>query len=245
VCGRYGRRSDKHYIAEHYRVRDWEDSGLPYPHAFALSYKIAPESFQPVVRLNLETGEREFAVMRWKMLPFWSKSIKVHYDTINARADKLKYGSTWREPFKKRRCLIPADFFYEWEPKLPEKPRAPTQPWAVTLTDNRLISFGGIWDRWKNPETGDFLESFALVTTEPNELLEPFHNRCPLIIEPKDYARWLSPYVKDDPSTVPVELVRAYPAEGMKAWRVNPLKGDGPELLEPMKPSDESSPILF
>jgi putative SOS response-associated peptidase YedK len=83
------------------------------------------------------------------------------------------------------------------------------------------------------------------VTVEPNEVLEPFHNRCPLIIEPKDYGRWLTPNVKEDPSTVPVELVRTYPTEGMKAWRVNPLKGNGPELLEPMKTADGSPPMLF
>jgi putative SOS response-associated peptidase YedK len=90
------------------------------------------------------------------------------------------------------------------------------------------------------------LESFAIVTTEPNELLEPFHDRCPLIIEPKDYSRWLTPYVKEGPSTVPSELVRTYPAEGMKAWRVNPIppKGNGPGLLEPFK-GIESAPMLF
>ena len=137
------------------------------------------------------------------------------------------------------------EVFYEWEPKNPEKPRAPTQPWAVSLSDNRLFSFGAIWDRWKNPDNGEYLESFAVITTEPNELLEPFHDRCPLVIEPKDYDRWLTPYVKEDPSTVPVELVRTYPAEGMKAWRVNPLKGNGPELLEPMKVADGSKPMLF
>ena len=112
------------------------------------------------------------------------------------------------------------------------------RPWAVTLNDDRLFSFSAIWDSWRDPKTGIGLESFALVTTEPNELLEPFHNRCPLIIEPKDYARWLNPYVKEDPSTVPVELVRTYPAEGMRAWMVNPLKGNGPELLEPMNITD-------
>jgi putative SOS response-associated peptidase YedK len=114
---------------------------------------------------------------------------------------------------------------------------------AVSLTDNRLFSFGAIWDRWKNPETGDWLESFAVITTEPNELLEPFHDRCPLVIEPKDYDRWLTPYVKEDPSTVPVDMVRTYPSEEMKAWRVDPLKGNGPELLEPMKMSDGLVPL--
>jgi putative SOS response-associated peptidase YedK len=89
------------------------------------------------------------------------------------------------------------------------------------------------------------MESFSIVTVEPNEVLEPFHNRCFLIIEPKDYGRWLTPYVKEDPSTVPVELVRTYPAEGMRAWMVSPLKGNGPGLLEPLKVSDVSPPLPF
>ena len=89
------------------------------------------------------------------------------------------------------------------------------------------------------------LESFAIVTVDPNELLEPFHNRCPLIIEPKDYSRWLAPA---EPSHLPIDLVRTYPAEGMKAWRVAPLKDDGPQLLEPLKtPADamQATPSLF
>jgi len=97
----------------------------------------------------------------------------------------------------------------------------------------------------ERPATGEKLESFNIVTTEPNELLEPFHNRGPLIIEPKEYERWLTPYVKEDPSTVPFDLVRTYPAEGMKAWRVAPLKGNGPQLLAPLPPVSESLPMLF
>lgn len=127
---------------------------------------------------------------------------------------------------------MPVEFFYEWEPKPEGKPRAQTQAWAVALKDDLMFSFGAIWDRWKNPETGDWLESFATVTTDHNELMEPFHDRCPLIIKPNDYERWLTPYNKDDPSTAPVELVRTYPAEDMKAWKVNKLVGNGPGLLE-------------
>jgi len=241
MCGRYGRRGDKQYIAEHYRIRDWEDHGLH----FAPSYNITPDSFQPIVRLSHETGERELAMMKWGLVPRWSKTPKATFSSINARSDNLQTGGAWREPFKKQRCLVPAEFFFEWEPKNPDKPKAPTQPWAVALKDDRLFSFGGIWDWWKDHATGQTLESFSIVTVEPNEVLEPFHNRCPLLIEPTNYDRWLTPYVKEDPSTVPLELVRTYPSEGMKAWRVNPLKGNGPDLLEPLKPPTEPSPLLF
>jgi putative SOS response-associated peptidase YedK len=240
MCGRYGRRGDKQNIAEHYAIRRHEYDPEEHPYAFAPNYNITPDSFQPVVRLSHETGEHEFALMKWGLVPYWSKTPKATFSSINARADNLETSGAWREPFKRRRCLIPAEFFYEWEPKLPEKPKAPTQPWAVALADNRLFSFGGVWDWWSDKTTGDTLESFSIVTVDPNEVLEPFHNRCPLIIEPQDYDRWMTPYLKEDPSSVPVELVRTYPSESMKAWKVSPLKGNGPELLEPLLGSSQA-----
>ena len=126
-----------------------------------------------------------------------------------------------------------------------DKKRKITKPWAVALTDDRLFSFGGIWDRWKDRANGNVLESFAIVTVDPNEVLEPFHNRCPLILEPKDYDRWLAPA---ESSHLPIDLVRTYPSESMKAWRVAPLKGDGPQLLEPLTTPPEAmqvTPSLF
>jgi len=238
MCGRYGRRGDKQYIAEHYRLRDLGEKYTP----LAPSYNITPDSFQPVVRLSHETGERELALMKWGLVPRWAKTPKANFSSINARSDKLESSGAWREPFRKQRCLIPAQFFFEWEVLSPEeRKRKVSRPWAVALTDDRLFSFGGIWEWWKDRETGNALESFSIITTDPNEVLKPFHNRCPLIIGPQDYERWLTPYEKDDPSTVPSELVRTYPAEGMKAWRVAPLKGYGPELLNPLSETKGTS----
>lgn len=219
MCGRYVRRADRESIAEHYRLSDLPD--VP------PNFNITPDSFQPVVRLSRETGERELSLMKWGLVPYWSKTPKAAFSSINARSDHLLSSGAWREPFKHRRCLIPAEAFYEWE-KLDRKT---TQPWAVSLQDGRLFSFGGIWDSWRNRETGEGLESFSIVTTDPNELLEPFHNRCPLIVEAKDYERWLA---STEPSRLPIDLVRTYPAEGMKAWKVARLQGNGPHLLEPM-----------
>jgi putative SOS response-associated peptidase YedK len=178
--------------------------------------------------------------MKWGLVPYWAKTPKATFSTINARSDNLERSGAWREPWKHRRCLIPAEFFYEWEPPTPEeKKQKVNKPWAVSLSDGSLFAFGGIWDYWKDKITGDTLESFSIITVDPNEVLEPFHNRCPLIIEPKDYERWLTPYAKEDPSTVAIELVRMYPAEGMKAWRVAPIRGNGPELLSPWNDPEE------
>jgi putative SOS response-associated peptidase YedK len=112
-------------------------------------YNITPGTFQPVVRLSEETGEREMSLMEWGLVPYWSKMHKMVSNC--ARDDKLTISGAWIKPFQQRRCLIPAEFFYEWEVPTPEdKKRKITKPWAVALTDDRLFSFGGIWDRWKD-----------------------------------------------------------------------------------------------
>ena len=144
------------------------------------------------------------------------------------------------------RCLIPANVFFEWEPLSKEEAKKRlSKPWAVSLADEQLFAFGGIWDRWKGLDEIQnqiIVESFSIVTTDPNEVLEPFHNRCPLIIEPKDYERWLA---LAEPSHLPIDLVRTYPADGMKAWRVAKLHGNGPHLLEPFTGPPESAGSLF
>lgn len=252
MCGRYGRRADKQRIAEWFRTHDTDVFNDEYYETnavqFAPSYNIAPESMQPVVRLDRDTGDRVLALMKWGLVPYWSKTARANFSSINARADKLATSGAWREPWKHRRCLIPANFFYEWEPlSKDEEKKKISKPWAVSLPDERLFAFGGIWDRWKGEdekkneigknEIGKneiVVESFSIITTDPNELLEPFHNRCPLIIDPADYERWLAPA---EPSHLPIDLVRTWPAEDMKAWRVAKLQGNGPHLLNPLAES--------
>jgi putative SOS response-associated peptidase YedK len=225
MCGRYGRRADKQRIAEWFRTHNTDVFDEEYYETneryFTPSHNITPQSIQPVVRHDRDTGERALAVMKWGLVPYWSKTPKVDFSSINARADKLTSSAAWREPWKHRRCLIPATVFYEWQPltKEEEKQRI-RKPWAVSLPDESLFGFGGIWDRWKGKdETHNeiVIETFSIITTDPNELLEPFHNRCPLIIDPRDYERWLQPA---EPSHLPIDLVRTWPAEEMKAWRV-------------------------
>lgn len=248
MCGRYGRRGDKQYIAEHYAIRRHEYDPEEHPYAFAPNYNITPSTIQPVVRLNAETGAREFAMMEWGIIPRWAKkpanAKKPPMLSNCARHDKLE--TSWKSQFKENRCLIPVEFFYEWEERTPEEVKKKiTRPWAIDFKDHRLFSLACIWDTWTNYETGEQVDSYAVVTTEPNEVLAPFHNRTPLILDPRDYSRWLTPYEKEDPRSVPRELVRTYPGDEMQAWRVNPLppRGNGPELLDPMKVVE--MPTLF
>ena len=186
---------------------------------FAPSYNVAPQSFQPIVRLDSETSQRELIVMRWGLVPFWSKDGKAGYSTINARAETITTSATYREAFKRRRCLVPADLFYEWM-KLDAKTK---QPYAIALKNGSLFAFAGLWETWKDKVTGKTLETYTIITTDPNELMVPLHNRMPVIVNRIDYDRWLAPAER---SHLPVDLLRPYPADEMKAWKVSPRVGN-------------------
>jgi putative SOS response-associated peptidase YedK len=202
----------------------FEDSYL------APSYNVAPQSLQPVVRLDSETGERELTVMRWGLIPFFAKDAKIAYSTINARAETVATSPVFREPMKRRRCVVPATGFYEWQ-TLDKKSK---QPWAIELVDGNLFAFAGLWDRWKYKATGQPLETYTIITTDPNELLEPIHDRMPVILSPQDYSRWLDP---GEPSRLPIDLLRPFPAEELRAWKVSAavgnVKNNFPELRLP------------
>jgi putative SOS response-associated peptidase YedK len=183
------------------------------------------------VRLSPDTGERELTVMRWGLVPFWSKDGKSTFNTINAKAETVATSPSYREPWKRRRCLVPADWFYEWK-KIDEKTK---QPYAISLKDGGLLAFAGLWDTWKNKASGVELQTYTILTTDPNELLKPIHNRMPVIVPPKDYSRWLAPA---DPAQLPVDLLRPYAADEMKAWKVSRevgnVRNNSPGLIVPI-----------
>jgi putative SOS response-associated peptidase YedK len=223
VCGRFARRSTREVLA------DWFGVDLEEVPPFAPSYNVAPQSVQPVVRLGRDSGEAEFALLRWGLVPFWAKDAKIGYSTINARAEEAAAKPAFREALRKRRCLVPADAFYEWA-RGHLKTR---QPFAFSLKSGEPYAFAGLWESWR-PREGEALESFTILTTDANEVLEPIHNRMPVIVERKDYDRWLN---AGDPARPPVDLLRPYPAEQMTAWevgdRVGNVRNDDPELLAP------------
>jgi len=189
------------------------------PLEIAPSYNIAPSSRQPVLRGNPVTAEREMVAMRWGMVPHFARSLADFkgFSTFNARAESLATSATWRGPFKSARCLVPADGYYEWK-KLDAKTK---QPYAFALKSREPFAFAGLWDAWNDPVGGDWLLSFAIVTTEPNELTATIHNRMPVLIAPKDYQRWLDPT-----SAPPLDLLRPYPANQMHVWPVGTQVGN-------------------
>ena len=181
MCGRYYRRSDKQRIAEAFHHGTLDDMPLE----AAPSYNIAPSTMQPVIRQSRDSGEREMVAMRWGMVPHFAKLLVEFkgFSTINAKAETLLSRAIWRVPFQRRRCLIPAEGFYEWK-RVDAKTK---QPYAFAMRSGEPFAFGGLWDGWKDPATGDWLQSFSIITTDPNELTATVHDRMPVILKPSDY----------------------------------------------------------
>jgi len=226
MCGRYYRRSDKQRIAEAFRV------GVPPSFEILPDYNVAPSSMQPVVVQDRDSGERALRMMRWGLIPYWCEDPKkLGVSTINAKAESLMQKPIWREPFTRRRCLVPADGFYEWQ-KFDAKTK---QPWAFALRSGEPFAFAGLWERWKGADQKSELETYSIITTEANELTSAMHDRMPVILAPRDYERWLR---SDDAGRPPADLLRPYESELMRAWRVDAavgnVKNNSPELLEPV-----------
>lgn len=238
MCGRYLRRSDKQRIADAFHLGRLPDDLILPP-----DYNIAPATFQPVIRLNRDTGEREIAMMRWGLMPYFAKSAAEFkgFSTINAKAESVTEKALWRGPFQKRRCLIPADGFYEWQTvdappdpsgKPGKKLKQIKKPFAYTLRNNEPFAFAGLWDAWRDPGSGQWLQTFAVITTTANELTGEVHDRMPVILRSPDYDRWLE---RGEAHQPPVDLLRPYPAENMSATPCNQAVGNvrnnGPEML--------------
>jgi putative SOS response-associated peptidase YedK len=220
MCGRYYRTANARALAEAFEAEPTGDET-----AYAPAYNISPRSTQLVIREARETAIREIVPMRWGLIGNRTNGPDPMLKTHNARADKLEYSDLWRTPFHKRRCLIPADGFYEWTKKQGEAFR-------FTLQHPSVFAFAGLWDAWKDPATGEWLQSYAIITTEPNELIAPMKDRMPVILHVKDYDRWLD---REEVEQPPSECLKSYEMIGMSKWRasqkVGNTKNQGPDVL--------------
>ncbi len=156
---------------------------------------------QPIAIVRMEQGQRRFALVRWGFIPSWLKEIKPGRPLINARGETILEKPAFRNPMTRRRCLIPADGFYEW---LGDQPGRKV-PYFVEHADNSLFAFGGLWEHWMGPD-GSELETALIITTPPNREISQIHTRMPLVLAPEDYETWLAGDVKDA-----VKLIRPAP----------------------------------
>jgi len=217
MCGRFGFAVPKSSLMAHFEAQSFRGDYLE-------RYNVAPTQSVPVV--VAPEGERIIEVMRWGLIPSWAKDLKKQSPLINARAETITEKPSFRSSFKSRRCLVPADGFYEWVPKDNGK-----APYWIYKTDEGLFAFAGIWSEWGQGE--DVIRSFSIITTGANEKLKALHDRMPVILDPEDYARWLDPALQD-----PVSLLKAYPPEQMAyhevSLRVNSPKHDDPACRAPV-----------
>lgn len=217
MCGRFTLKTPASLIAELFDVRI--DPGLE----LRPRYNIAPTQPVAAVRTSPTAGDRELVLLRWGLIPSWAADMKIGASLINARSETVASKPAFRQAFRKRRCLIPADGFYEWQ-KQAAGAGGKKQPFCTTLRDGRPFALAGLWERWARPgETpGDVpLETCTILTTDANELQRSVHDRMPVILRPEDYAVWLDPQVQSPEQLTP--LLQAYPAAEMQMRLVSTL----------------------
>jgi putative SOS response-associated peptidase YedK len=189
-------------------------------------YNGAPSQELLVIRENHKTDERSLDLIRWGLIPYRCDDPKGGRKPINAKAETIATLSMFRDAYAKRRCIVPVDGFFEWRAV---KGAGAKQPYAIAMKDGSPFGLAGIWENWRNPKTGEWERTFAIITMPSNELVAQIHDRMPAILEPKSYNRWLG--LEPDPH----DLLITYPSEPMTMWpistRVNAPENDDASLL--------------
>ncbi len=216
MCGRFARFSSVQKFADLFGTRA----------GFSLNprYNVAPT--QALLLARNAVGNRELVSLYWGLIPYWSKEPKTGYSTINARAESVAEKPAFRNAFRRRRCLIAADGYYEWR-----KLERTKQPYYIALKDREPFAFAGVWDHWARDEHS--IDSCAIIVTEANELTKPIHDRMPVMLAPEHYDAWMDPDLTD-PGRLK-SFLKPYPSERMLAYpvskAVNDPKNDQPELI--------------
>ena len=222
MCGRFTQTASPEVIAQQFAITN--------PPLFTPRYNIAPSQPIAAIRIDSDTPTGTLVMLRWGLIPSWAKDPKIGNQCINAKAETVAEKPSFRSAFKKRRCLIAATGFYEWQVQSHAK-----QPMWIGLKSQRPFAFAGLWEQW-TPADGEPLETCTIITTEPNDLMAPIHNRMPVILAPTVYNQWLDPTFQQ---TEPLKaLLRPYPSEELLVYAVSTLVNnpchDAPQCLEPV-----------
>jgi len=243
MCGRFTLTAASEVVAEFFELAEAPD--------LVPRYNIAPTQMVPVVMLDAKDGRRVMRSYRWGLVPSWAKDPAIGSRMINARSETVATKPSFRSALRRRRCLVIADGFYEWQKVAGSRRKQPyyirvgdgTQPCSQAhegwfALPNRSCSpfaMAGLWEHWNSPD-GTGVDSCAIITTQPNELMHPIHDRMPAIMPRRNFSRWLDPHAAE-PEAV-VSLLGPYPAEEMKAYPVgtyvNSPGNDSPECIQPL-----------
>ncbi|MFE4706547.1 SOS response-associated peptidase [Peribacillus simplex] len=220
MCGRFTLFTDIEEIKDRFDIQGSFDE------EYQFSYNIAPS--QSVLSVINDGTRNRLGYLRWGLIPFWAKDEKVGYKMINARAETIAEKTSFKNAYKKKRCLIIADSFYEWK-KTPER----KIPMRIKLKNHAPFGMAGIWESWKSPE-GLSIYSCSVITTVPNELMTSIHDRMPVILKPEDEKDWLNPSI-NDPAYLQ-QYLKSFDSEQMEAFEVstdvNSTKKNSPNLIQ-------------
>ena len=224
MCGRYRLSRRKQIIAEHFEVLPDDDDWTP-------RYNIAPTQRVLVIRQHPKEPCRDLSLVRWGLIPSCAKEASGAAGMINARSESATTKPAFRDALKSRRCLIPADGFYEWMRAGKTK-----QPYCFEVDKGELFAFAGLWERWKDPN-GNWIKSCSILTTTPNAVTAPFHDRMPVILNPDNYDLWLDPGFTDVAAVS--EMLKPYDARVMRCFpvstRINHAVNDDAECAKPIE----------
>jgi putative SOS response-associated peptidase YedK len=218
MCGRYRLSRRKRIIEEHFETQAWDDDWSP-------RFNIAPTQPVPVIRQHPKKPVRQISTMRWGLIPSWAKDTSGAARMINARSETAHTLPAFREAMKLRRCLVPADGFYEWQRRGSAK-----QPFCFEVGDGGLFAFAGLWERWRDP-SGQWVKSCSILTTTPNGVTSAIHDRMPVILESESYDLWLDPGMQNVAAIS--EMLKPYDAKSMRSYpvsmRINHVANDDEE----------------
>ena len=217
MCGRFALKTPTSELASHFKLDEAVE--------VSPRYNIAPGTDIPAIRHSPE-GKRVMHLLRWGLVPHWAKDPSIGAKLSNARGETVAEKPSFRDAFKRRRCLVPADGFYEWKAEGRLK-----QPYYFSMKDGEPFALGGVWESWRAPN-GDILRTCCLITTGPNEIMLPVHDRMPVIVSPENFEQWLTGEPADAQA-----LVKPYAVDDMQAWtvsrRVSRSSEEGADLVLP------------
>jgi putative SOS response-associated peptidase YedK len=229
MCGRFVLMTPGKDLAERFGLEEIPD--------LEPRYNIARTQMVAIIRLNPETLQRRLVIVKWGLIPFWAKDKSIGNRLINARAESASGKPAFRSAFKSKRCLVPADGYYEWK----KMKGGQKQPYLARNADGSPFAFAGLWEKWQAPED-QIIESCTILTTDANDLTQPIHDRMPVILKRGEYDLWLDPEVKDPNLLKP--LLRPYPSEEMTVEPVSPKVNkatyDAPDCVEVVLVKEEA-----